>query len=162
MAHTQLIIGAPGTVVRHMRFNWRWLLVAALVIALWILGLGAAFHYVEATAQNAVKDAPPFGWFESFYFTVINVTTVGFGDIYPRTYPGHWIAIANSVFGLMAFGWFVAVFTIALQPASSPTTEVKVVLDPALLLKLFEHFSRGPDERPTDRPRRRLIIELDE
>ena len=157
MAYTELIIGAPGTVLRHMRFNWRWILVAVFIISVFILSSATMFEYYEATTQSALPGASPFGWFDSFYFTVINVTTVGFGDIVPKTTAGHWIAIANSLFGLMAFGWLVAVFTIALQPASSPPAEVKVVIDPELLLRLLENFTREFDGRPSDRPRRRLI-----
>ncbi len=162
MAYTELIIGAPGTVLRHMRFNWRWILVAVFIISVFILSSATMFEYYEATTQSALPGASPFGWFDSFYFTVINVTTVGFGDIVPKTTAGHWIAIANSLFGLMAFGWFVAVFTIALQPTSSPPAEVKVVIDPELLLRLLENFTRESDGRPSDRPRRRLIIELED
>jgi voltage-gated potassium channel Kch len=162
MAYTQLIIGAPGTVVRHMRFNWLWLLVAALIIGVFVALSAMLFEHYEADIQRTLPNASGYGWFDSFYFTVINVTTVGFGDITPRTTAGHWIAIANSLFGLIAFGWFVAVFTIALQPASSPPAEVKVVIDPELLLRLLEQFSRESDDRPTDRPRRRLIIELED
>jgi voltage-gated potassium channel Kch len=167
MAYTELIIGAPGTVLRHMRFNWRWILFAFLIIGVLILSSATLFEHFEAATQSALPGASPFGWFDSFYFTVINVTTVGFGDIVPRTTAGHWIAIANSLLGLIAFGWFVAVFTIALQPASSPSTEIKVVLDPELLLRLFDSFSReqtdgDTNRRPSDKPRRRLIIELDD
>ena len=162
MALTELIIGPPGIVLRHMRFNWRWILFALLIICIFIPTSATIFEKYEAATQSAQPGALPFGWFDSLYFTVINVTTVGFGDIAPRTYAGHWIAIVNSFFGLMAFGWFVAVFTIALQPASSPPAEVKVVIDPELLLRLLENFSHESDDRPFDRPRRRLTIELED
>ncbi|WP_107343950.1 potassium channel family protein [Rhodopseudomonas palustris] len=168
MAYTELIIGTPVTVLRHMRFNWRWILVALLIIGALILSSATLFEYFEAAAQSAsLPRASPFGWFDSFYFTIINVTTVGFGDIVPKTTAGHWIAIANSLLGLTAFGWFVAVFTIALQPASSRPTEIKIVLDWELLLRLLDSSSREQNDDasksgPSDKPRRRLIIELDD
>jgi len=50
------------------------------------------------------------------YFTVINVTTVGFGDIVPATHRGKILAGLNSFAGLIAFGVLITVITTALQP----------------------------------------------
>jgi Ion channel len=56
-------------------------------------------------------------WLDSFYFTMINLTTVGFGDIVPTTQWGKWLAIANSLIGVAAFGFLIACLTAALQPS---------------------------------------------
>ncbi len=31
-------------------------------------------------------------WCDSFYFTIINLTTVGLGDIVPKSQPGKWLS----------------------------------------------------------------------
>jgi voltage-gated potassium channel len=41
-----------------------------------------------------------FGYFESFYLTVITLSTVGYGDIYPHTTPGRLFAVVLIVFGV--------------------------------------------------------------
>ncbi|MCK4414538.1 MAG: two pore domain potassium channel family protein [Candidatus Eisenbacteria sp.] len=37
---------------------------------------------------------------EAFYFTLTTLTTVGYGDLVPRSGPGHWVAMGLMVFGI--------------------------------------------------------------
>lgn len=57
-------------------------------------------------------------WFDALYFTVIDITTVGFGDLAPATVLGRVLSMAISIFGVVAFGYLIAVLTISLQPSS--------------------------------------------
>lgn len=61
------------------------------------------------------------GWsfLQSMYFTIINTTTVGFGDIYPMSSGGKIIACVNAVVGLVFFGAIVALVSLAFQPSST-------------------------------------------
>lgn len=57
---------------------------------------------------------------ESVYFTIINMTTVGFGEVNPNHVASlEGIAALNSVVGLLLFGLVVASVQAALQPSSS-------------------------------------------
>ena len=58
----------------------------------------------------------------SLYFTTINITSVGFGDVVPATYPGKVIAGINAFAGLIFFGFLIASITIAFQKDNSNTT----------------------------------------
>ncbi len=65
--------------------------------------------------------------FNSFYWTITVLSTVGFGDITPHTFYGKILFIVLVVFGLSLFGYFITA-------VSSFMTEEKV------LRSLFTHF----------------------
>lgn len=73
--------------------------------------------------------------------------------------------MANSFVGLISFGWFVAVFTAALQPGPTPTifnSENEFLLE-ALVRAL--HDNRFESETNSDgavKRRWRIVIEPDE
>lgn len=76
-----------------------------------------AFHHWEK-----LHGLPRYGYFDSLYFTIINITTVGFGDITPTTTMAKVISICNSIGDVIAFGYFVTIISAALQPSISINT----------------------------------------
>ncbi len=89
----------------------------------WISGLLAAtLAYVIASTLLIRHFEDHWGFWHAGYFTVINVTTVGFGDVVPGTHAGKVLAGINGFAGLLLFGGLIAVITIAFQPASWSTT----------------------------------------
>jgi hypothetical protein len=60
------------------------------------------------------------------YFTVINVTTVGFGDVTAASRSGKLLAGVNSFAGLVLFGVLVALITLAFQPSQYTGTAAPV------------------------------------
>lgn len=79
--------------------NWRWsgdgsqqrpssLWVAFSIILVVILAGMCFYHFVEWLS-----------WFDSFYFVLITMSTIGYGDIVPQTHGGKLVAI------FYAFSW---------------------------------------------------------
>ena len=61
------------------------------------------FFYVESGLNPSVNN---FG--DAFYFTVVALTTVGFGDIIPRTYAGKWVTILMIFSGIILIPWQIS------------------------------------------------------
>ena len=61
------------------------------------------FFYVESDLNQSVNN---FG--DAFYFTVVALTTVGFGDIIPRTYAGKWVTILMIFSGIILIPWQIS------------------------------------------------------
>jgi len=71
---------------------------ALTVLTVTMISIGTvAYHYLEQ-----------FSWFDSFYFTIITLTTVGYGDFSPETFYGKLFTIA---FVLIGIGIMVAFVT---------------------------------------------------
>jgi voltage-gated potassium channel Kch len=65
-----------------------------LAIAVTLLGIGAAFyHYIEHLP-----------WLDAFYFCTITLTTIGYGDISPKTDLGKLFTIPYAIMGIGILG----------------------------------------------------------
>ena len=73
------------------------LLLTVLVIFFVSAGL---FYSVEDRVNPAVDT---FG--DAFYFTVVTLSTVGFGDILPVTAAGRWVTVATILTGIILIPW---------------------------------------------------------
>jgi voltage-gated potassium channel len=73
------------------------LLLTVLVIFFVSAGL---FFSVEQAANPAVDT---FG--DAFYYIVVTVSTVGFGDIIPVTVAGRWVTVATILTGIIVIPW---------------------------------------------------------
>jgi len=54
------------------------------------------FYFVESSVNEQVNN---FG--DAFYFTVVSLTTVGFGDIVPHTEAGRWVTVGMVLSGII-------------------------------------------------------------
>jgi len=61
------------------------------------------FFYVESGLNPNVHN---FG--DAFYFTVVALTTVGFGDIIPHSEAGKWVTILMIFSGIILIPWQVS------------------------------------------------------
>lgn len=63
-----------------------------------LIAIGTTFyHYVEGLS-----------WVDALYFTVITLTTIGYGDFSPKTDVGKLFTVAYALVGLAALGGFIA------------------------------------------------------
>ncbi len=98
-------IASPGEVTRNTRRNLPWIM--GLLAAILIYSVSSTFLMWHL---EKVWSLP-----HTAYFTAINVTTVGFGDVVPATHAGKVLAGVNGFAGLLLFGAFVAAVMIAFQ-----------------------------------------------
>ena len=61
------------------------------------------FFYVESGSN---PDVQTFG--DAFYFTVVTLTTVGFGDITPQSEAGKWVTVLMILSGIILIPWQVS------------------------------------------------------
>ena len=106
------MVAPAAEVKRDVRKNLPWVLGLLIVTVAYVLLSSAVIRAFES------------GWsfLHACYFTVINMTTVGFGDVIPLTHGGKIIAGINAFAGLLLFGILVAVLALALQPSGWSAT----------------------------------------
>jgi len=107
---SELKVAPVAEVIEDSYENSKWILGLLACFIAYVILSGTMIHFAE-------KD---WSLKRSYYFTVINMTTVGFGDVVPLTPIGKIIAGINSVLGLLLFGVIVAVISMALQRRESP------------------------------------------
>lgn len=104
---------------------WFCLLASLFSIAYWIPGLVDGIH--ELRADGATVPAPP--WLipvRSMYFSVVTMTTLGFGDIHARQEPtaqavmGHVLLTTQVLVGYFMLGALVTRLAILFQAAGAP------------------------------------------
>jgi voltage-gated potassium channel len=76
--------------------------VARLIFTIFLLFFITAgiFFHVENEVNPRLQN---FG--DAFYFTVVTLTTVGFGDITPQTTAGQWTVILMIISGILVIPW---------------------------------------------------------
>jgi voltage-gated potassium channel len=63
--------------------------------------VSAGLFYTAEYEANATVDT--FG--DAFYYTVVALSTVGFGDIVPVTVSGRWVTVATIIAGIILIPW---------------------------------------------------------
>ena len=61
---------------------------------------GRLFYSAEAAANPGIEN---FG--DAFYYMIIALTTVGFGDIVPRTELGRWLTVGSVLAAIVLVPW---------------------------------------------------------
>lgn len=84
------------------RIPWPMLNVIRLIFTIVMIFFisAAMFYEVEYRLNPQVQN---FG--DAFYFTVVALTTVGFGDITPLSQPGKWVTVLMILSGIILIPW---------------------------------------------------------
>jgi voltage-gated potassium channel len=84
------------------QYTWRFLRVLRLFLTIFMLFFisSGLFYRVEHTINPMVNN---FG--DAFYFTVVALTTVGFGEIVPLSTGGRWLTVAMILTGIVLIPW---------------------------------------------------------
>ena len=72
-----------------------------------VIIVGALIRFNEAQAYNQNNSLKNFTWFNSFWCTVVTMTTVGFGDFFPTTDLGRVVGVFCSFIGVFLSSLFV-------------------------------------------------------
>ena len=95
-ADSQFFFGS----ITHRFLNIIRLILTILMIFFISSGL---FFYVENSLNPKVRT---FG--DAFYFTVVTLTTVGFGDIIPLSEAGKWVTVLMILSGIILIPWQIS------------------------------------------------------
>jgi len=97
---------------------------AMAYLGLFIIVCGHVFWWVEKGKHLVSVNYFP-GIFQSFWYVMVTMTTVGYGDIVPRKWVGRVMAFLVMLIGISFFGWAVAQLSsaITLQKLHSDITD---------------------------------------
>ena len=110
------IFSAIKTLFARDRIMW------AVYLFIFIIICGHILWFSERGDDEAISNRYFRGILEAFWCVVATMTTVGFGDIAPRTWPGRFMAFCVMITGIAFFGIAIAQLTVGL------TTQTDTVL----------------------------------
>jgi hypothetical protein len=111
-----LVLSPSRSILRDFRGNLVAISLALLTVLVYVL-----------LSSLAASRCEGWSYLHAAYFTVINVTTVGFGDVTALTHAGKLLSGANALVGLLLFGVLVSLVTLAFQPGDlSGTVSIPV------------------------------------
>jgi len=112
------------------------LLSSALLLLFLTLFVGAmSFYFAEHEEQNL-------GIFECFYWSVITITTAGYGDIVPKTLLGKLIAMIIVLIGVAV----VALFTASILSISLAEKETNLRRDLEELIRKYSKRAKNEND----------------
>ncbi len=134
LAFLTIGIRASKRALRHRKFHY------VLLVATVVMLLGAVGLYVVERQQNEAIST--FG--DAVWWAVTTTTTVGYGDIYPRTGEGRLIAVVLMLMGIGVIGIFTA--TVASfffsEEEKDDLKQVKAQLRATLMVPMLSHPAR--------------------
>lgn len=86
-------------------------------IGLFIIICGHVFWWVEKGHKHISTSYFP-GIFQAYWYVLVTMTTVGYGDIVPRSWVGRMMAFLVMIIGIGIFGWTIAQLTSAITMQS--------------------------------------------
>merc|ERR1712107_58702 len=75
------------------------------IFGVYVLHVGALFYWIETQSYDVDPDEQLISTFaDGCWFVLVTTTTVGYGDLSPKTTPGRWVNIFFLVFGTYVLG----------------------------------------------------------
>ncbi len=87
---------------------------ALLALAILVLGAAHIVWLAERRKNPEFTRSYPMGLWDGVYWTMVTISTVGYGDKTPKSHTGRVIALVLIVFGYVAFAWFTATISSAM------------------------------------------------
>lgn len=118
----RMIVQSYRHVWRDAKANAKWVLVLLGLILLWAFVSAAIsakcglVYGPQATTSGTPKELD---YGAALYFTFINMTTVGFGDIYPISGGARALAVVNAILGIVLFALVTGALVLSLSPSPS-------------------------------------------
>jgi len=95
-----------------------------------VLGLAVAYVVVSALIVFNVEPDTFDTFFDAVYWAVVSLTTVGYGDLYPSTEVGRFIAMASSLMGIAVVALPSGIITAGLLEELQQSRESSVAENP--------------------------------
>ncbi|BCM01763.1 potassium channel family protein [Ralstonia pseudosolanacearum] len=117
---THMVVQSRPRVWRDARANTKWVLVPLGLILLWAfvsaaISVNCGLIYSPQPTTSGAPKVLDYGG--ALYFTFINMTTVGFGDIYPISAGARVLAVVNAILGIVMFALVTGALVLSLSPA---------------------------------------------
>ena len=77
--------------------------------SLWILLL--IFLFALIYTYVAIDYGEHRTWFSGIYYSVVTITTLGYGDVLPASFVGQVVAIAEVISGYVMLGGLISIFS---------------------------------------------------
>jgi len=88
--------------------------LALLALGILVLGTAHIMWFVERRRNPEFTRSYPLGLWDGVYWTMVTISTVGYGDKTPKSHAGRVLALVLIVFGYIAFAWFTATISSAM------------------------------------------------
>ncbi len=77
--------------------------------AIWVLGLTIIFGFLYQVVD--IDFGPHKTPFSAFYYSVVTLTTLGYGDVVPSSMAGQILAVVQAILGYMGLGGLLSIFS---------------------------------------------------
>lgn len=117
---THMVVQSHRRVWRDVRSNTKWVLVPLGLIFLWAFvsaAISAKCGLIYSPPPTTANMSKEFDYWVALYFTFINMTTVGFGDIYPISAGARALAVVNAILGIVMFALVTGALVLSLSPS---------------------------------------------
>ncbi len=101
------LLARTGAVVRSMFASPVFRLALLVLVAMVLLTAHVVWLIERRRNPDFSRPYLP-GLWDGIYWTMVTISTVGYGDKTPKTHAGRAVALGLMVFGYIAFAWFTA------------------------------------------------------